>query len=757
MKLRSLSFLWKLLLFSIVIGTLPVIVLGSFSYYNSSLTVQEKVNEGNKLLLQQTQMGVEQMLRTVDNSATQFLQSPIVRQAFSKPITNEDFEMVHELYKGIATIQTYELGIKEIYLYSLNKKWLVTSTGVNEYSSPEFKSQLEKFSHEQAGSFWSRGQDNLPDSSEFVYFVKKYPFNAANPKGMISVALSPEVIRRTLSVQNGKIANAFILDRDLKLIHRSDGGALPGSNMSGESYLQQLQETESTTGQYISKHEGEKVTVTYRKSSYNGWVYVSVASNEQVNQQNQIIGWLTLLVCFLILFITLILAWFGSKRMYSPIRSIYSTLAAVATPHAGRERAAGELQVIGERVNDLIRNHSVVMNELQGQQSQLKEFFMHKLLKGEIAHTDFEEKLGLYGVQQTWSSMSLVAIQMDTLIGTRYEERNRDLLLFAISNMVGELIPGDNRLVPVVTTDYQVTLIGSSNEGAELKEELFMLCVEVQKAIAQYLGIRVSIGISRPFHVFDQARNALHEAMTSLKFSVGLGQESILFIEDVQPQKNDPGRFPHNRELALFDAIRAGDLAQSEIELEHFMEELFPAQTPFQHYQLSLLRLLVNFLKFGHELSIPMEGIEGDESSLIDTLFKLRNVTEMKSWFWTLFVVPYAKELEHRRETQFKHISEAIVDMIQREFDSELTLESCSARINYHPHYVSRVFRQETGVNFGEYLTMYRMDMAKKWLKETDMKIAEIAERLQYNNSANFIRSFRKIAGTTPGKYREEQ
>ena len=52
---------------------------------------------------------------------------------------------------------------------------------------------------------------------------------------------------------------------------------------------------------------------------------------------------------------------------------------------------------------------------------------------------------------------------------------------------------------------------------------------------------------------------------------------------------------------------------------------------------------------------------------------------------------------------------------------------------------------------------MYRMDMAKKWLKETDMKIAEIAERLQYNNSANFIRSFRKIEGTTPGKYREEQ
>lgn len=67
---------------------------------------------------------------------------------------------------------------------------------------------------------------------------------------------------------------------------------------------------------------------------------------------------------------------------------------------------------------------------------------MHKLLAGEISHTDFEEKLELYGVECTWPSMSLVAVQIDTLQNTRYEEKNRDLLMFAISNMVGELVPG---------------------------------------------------------------------------------------------------------------------------------------------------------------------------------------------------------------------------------------------------------------------------------------------------------------------------
>ncbi|WP_079908886.1 helix-turn-helix domain-containing protein [Paenibacillus sp. 32352] len=759
MKFRSPSYLLKLMLFSILIGTLPVIVLGTFAYYNSSRTVQEKVNEGNKQLLQQMQMRVEQTLRTIDNSATQLLQSPTVTNAFDKDISNHDFEMVHELFKGISQIQTYELGIKDVFLLSLSKDWMVSSTGVNEYSSPDFKPQLLAFSQEAAGSFWASGTDDSASSSQRIYFVKKYPFNSVNPKGIICVVLSSDVMKEFAPDQNDKFGSSFILDQKFRIIDHQDRSKLR-SNMSNQPYLKPLFEANNALGQYTDEIDGEAVTVTYRKSSYNGWSYVSLASNEQVNGQNKVIGWMTLLVCMAILVVTLILAWIGSKRMYSPIQSIYTTLVGIPSAADGGKDAAhsnGELHVIGERVDYLIRNQSLIMNELKGQQVQLKEFFVQKLFNGTIRPAEFEEKLGLYGLDEPWSSMCILAIQIDTLKDTRYEETNRDLLMFAINNIVGELVLAEQRLVPVVTSDFQVTLIGSSEEGQDFKEQIFALSDEIQKAVVQYLGIKISIGISRTFHSFSETQQALHEAMTSLKYRAGLGQESILFIEDVQPQKSNLYWFPHEGEQALFDAIRAGDPQQSELALKHFIGELFRPHTQHQSYQLSLLRFLVDLLKFGQELSIPMDRVAEDEASLFPALFKLRNVKEMEDWFWTRFVLPYIQELGNRRESQFKHISEAVIDMIQREFDSELTLEKCASRINYHPHYVSRVFRQEAGVNFGEYLAQYRIDMAKKWLKESDLKIVEIAERLQYNNSANFIRSFRKIVGMTPGQYREEE
>ncbi|WP_159887783.1 helix-turn-helix domain-containing protein [Paenibacillus puerhi] len=753
MRFRSSSFLWKLMLYSILIGTIPVILLGTFAYYNSSLTVQEKVNESNKQLLQQMQMRVEQTLRTVDNSATQLLQSPVVTGAFVTDITQRDFEMVHELYKGISLVQTYELGIKDIFLYSLSKQWLINSHGINEYSMPSFKPQLEAFSREAAGSFWTSGPGDSPSSYQSIYFVKKYPFNAVKPTGIISIMLSSDLMKERDTFQNGKLGSAFILDQDFHILDHHDRSLL-GSSMLGQPHLKPLLESEEAIGQYTAKLDGEVVTVTYRKSSYNGWSYVSVASNQQVNEQNKIIGWITLLVCMAILLVTLVLAWFGSKKMYSPIQSIYTALTSIpASEEEGKP--SGELQVIGERVDYLIRNQSLIMNELKGQQVQLKEFFMQKLFGGTIQPADFEEKLSLYGLERPWPSMCVLAIQIDTLKDTRFEESNRDLLMFAISNIVGELVVTEQRLVPIVKSDCQVTLIGSSKEGEAFKEHMFSLSDEIQKAVFQYLEIKVSIGISRPFSSFAETQQALHEAMTSLKYRVGLGQESILFIEDVQPQKSNLYMFPQEGEQLLLDAIRAGNPEQSRVALMQFIGELFQ-HTQHRDYQLSLLRLLVDLLKFGQELSIPLDRIAEDEASLIQSLFKLRNVKEMEDWFWSLFVHPYLQELGSRRDYQFKHISEAVIDMIKREFDSELTLETCSSRINYHPHYVSRVFRQETGINFGEYLTQYRMDMAKKWLKESDMKIVEIAERLQYNNSANFIRSFRKSVGMTPGQFRDE-
>lgn len=116
---------------------------------------------------------------------------------------------------------------------------------------------------------------------------------------------------------------------------------------------------------------------------------------------------------------------------------------------------------------------------------------------------------------------------------------------------------------------------------------------------------------------------------------------------------------------------------------------------------------------------------------------------------------PLMDYIEKSRETLYTRISDQMLAIIDQEYDSPLSLESCAARLNYHPEYISRVFRKETGFVFSDYLSRHRLQIAKKFLIETSMSITEISEKMKYNNPQNFIRYFRKLEGITPKQYRE--
>ena len=58
-------------------------------------------------------------------------------------------------------------------------------------------------------------------------------------------------------------------------------------------------------------------------------------------------------------------------------------------------------------------------------------------------------------------------------------------------------------------------------------------------------------------------------------------------------------------------------------------------------------------------------------------------------------------------------------------------------------------------MTFSQCLDNTRFQKAKEWLASTSQPIAEIAARLRYSNAQNFIRSFKKKEGMTPGQYRE--
>lgn len=96
----------------------------------------------------------------------------------------------------------------------------------------------------------------------------------------------------------------------------------------------------------------------------------------------------------------------------------------------------------------------------------------------------------------------------------------------------------------------------------------------------------------------------------------------------------------------------------------------------------------------------------------------------------------------------------AAKEYIARHYMKTLTLEEISRHVHLNASYLSIVFKKETGQNFSDYLTSYRIEMAKNMLRQGDMSIAAISEAVGYADSKYFSRIFTRLVGIKPSAYR---
>jgi AraC-like DNA-binding protein/mannose-6-phosphate isomerase-like protein (cupin superfamily) len=100
-------------------------------------------------------------------------------------------------------------------------------------------------------------------------------------------------------------------------------------------------------------------------------------------------------------------------------------------------------------------------------------------------------------------------------------------------------------------------------------------------------------------------------------------------------------------------------------------------------------------------------------------------------------------------------IGQIIIDYINENYMKEVTLKEISKTFHLSQHYISHLFKNETGDSPINYLITRRIDEAKKLLLSSNKTIAEIAKLVGYENSNYFNEIFRKMTLTSPSVYRK--
>lgn len=792
---------YRLFLMMVILGSLPVLVIGIFSYTLAAGDVEQKVQDGNAQLLNETQLRVDQVLKTLQLSAVQYVNSPFVTETMKQPLVSGDFEKIRNLTAGFNNLQTIT-SLHQMRLINFEHNWVVSGTSFSTVSDAEDQNILQAYRQNRNSMFWvthapvlnngytsntdiSSENESTTDSSKkqtkVVSMVFKIPLlpSTAEPRGLLVLDIANDEIDNWVT-SSTRLGQIYVFDQEhQEFLDDGQSTQYPGLQNEVFNHLGQGQRQ----GFFNWKSEGKEVGITYSSSTLNGWVYVSVVSIGQITSQTRKIAILTIGVCVSMLLLTALLAFLSSRRMYSPVSKLMQLLGAndssgYATGHGStgntiwisgkHDKLTGsskksakrrdEFAYIGEQVERMQLTGRELEEQIREQVPQLRELSVIKLISGQISANEFKRRSIIYSFPEPVRSMAVLVLQIDTVQGTRYEETDRELLLFAINNMVSELIPIEHRFSPVLMEQSQVSILVEPEDNEDATHWYHSQAEWIRKQIQEYLELSVSIGISRSFGHYGGAADAYGEGLEALKQRMSLGNKLIIHFEDIDHSTNmEVAVYTQLKQLEdrIIQSLQNGDDKQTPIYFDEYIRHVMEKEIHFRDYPALLAQLVVRVYEIVQQKGGTVNGVLGKKASL-HKLLELQTIEEIKHWFTHALFEPLQQFLQSQSESQYINIADQMIQIIQQRYEQDLSLEMCAEMLNFHPVYLSRVFKKETGIKFSDYVAEYRMNQAKHWLETTDWRIADIAEKLSYSNTTAFIRIFRKIVGTTPGKYREE-
>ena len=94
-----------------------------------------------------------------------------------------------------------------------------------------------------------------------------------------------------------------------------------------------------------------------------------------------------------------------------------------------------------------------------------------------------------------------------------------------------------------------------------------------------------------------------------------------------------------------------------------------------------------------------------------------------------------------------------VLDYLDSNMTEKITLSRIARETGFTESSFSRWFAQWNGISFKRYVLTRKIELAVRAIETTDMKMLDVAASCGFESISGFYDAFKKITGTTPGKY----
>ena len=737
------SFFYSIFILLSIIASGIIIFFSSWLYVVTTSNIEEEFSNGRTHSLEQTINTLESELQNIEYSFNAYSTTSTYERVIESPLSARNFDLYKEIVTQLNYFTTPNLQHTAYSLISLDQSWMVSDNRLVQLSNEELAVIRDYYlENNPSDLFWDAGADGMS-------VITLLPIFSRDKTGIGIANVANEDISGIIQNRNIHFP-IVILNQEGEVLYSTGDKKDKIIHQINELDFTEITESKESNGKIkVDDHEEDPFTLFYNESSHNNLIYVTALFDSEINESltPTMLGF-TVLGLLLILF-SMAFSWVVSNQLTKPLRELKNEITA-SDPEL---KTRNDFDYLRNSFETIISQKESLETVLEIEKPALKRQFVLNALLGRNTIEELNEKSRTYDFPMDDPSKYFVLLaQLDERVSTETPIR-----LFKLMHIIEEIIPANSQLTPVVMSEENVaTIITFTEETTDVDKKIIEFSESVI-ASAEESDLLVSIGISPEYDEFEETRESYKKAVRSLSYKLLLGNQSIISFEDVKSINTMSYTDKDLSDLkeAVFKSIQLGNLGEAKNHTNLFLASLYRNSDTPSAIEFGLLRFFINLSELDRSFETGIIDRKLMEKFYQNLLFH-RNIIEIEDIINHDILVPMTLEMEKRTTEQFQQLSNQIKDIITHRYEEDISLESISDELSYNPNYISSIFKKETGITFSDYLLEVRFDKAKDLLINTDLTVKEIAERLKYSNSQNFIRSFKKKESTTPGRFRQE-
>jgi two-component system, response regulator YesN len=419
--------------------------------------------------------------------------------------------------------------------------------------------------------------------------------------------------------------------------------------------------------------------------------------------------------------------------------------------------------------NDLIRdkgeqeNVEKMKRQLQENKHSLREKLIQNLLTNSFVG-DLETDLKYVEMEHLKDTLFFVAVlNIEQLQTARSEMEENEKYLFNVSIY--------KRLSHLLEKNWgQFSERGQIEKGYILNykmDQIVLIVFEdierIRHQLSKFIqkeyqerGISLTIGIGDRYNQLLDLHLSYEEACSAAALSRIHGSGDVYFYHNIISNHTYYSKQLHKIvNHKIYQDLKSGDFEEVKKDVAELLAELKNESIPYEAVATAINNIVFMSCKTINEQGYDVNEIFGETGLPIFNQENNFTYKEIEDCLYSFYSAIHSF-IESKRGNRTERLIMEMKEYMNENFAENISLTSLSREFNISPSYLSILFREITSQHFSEYLTNIRIRKGKELLKNTDLRIKEIAAQIGYRDAYYFSSVFKKVTGVNPTQYRDE-